>query len=235
MKKFILFDIDGTLIHENRSLPTDALNFLRNFSDIEYGICTNRPLLDTKDLILSKIKYYICEGGVVIYTSDKTQYRSHPDAIRINHESIALLTQEYLKNNQIQIKFSQNKRRVYTSTLNFDEPLFEGVLWEIGRYVLTHYPLLNYQPIVVNSRKISFTISDVSKEYMIQWVPEEDHHYFLISDDEPKSKDFAKEKMSYVSINPANKRFNERCVYVSQADFGERIIDALSYIRNLDI
>lgn len=63
MKKFILFDVDGTLVHENCSLPADTKIFLRNFSDVEYGICTNRPLLDTKDLILSKIKYYICEGG----------------------------------------------------------------------------------------------------------------------------------------------------------------------------
>lgn len=175
------------------------------------------------------------KGGVVIYTSDKTQYRVHSDAVRVNHESIAMFTREYLENNQIQIKFSQNKRRVYTSTLNFDRPLFEEVLLEIGRYVLIHYPLLNYQPVVVNNQKISFTISNASKEYMIQQVPEEDHYYFLISDDEPESKDFSKEKMSYVSINPKNKGFNERCAYVSQAVFGERVIDALLYISNLDI
>lgn len=236
MKKFILFDIDGTLIHESYSLSTDTLDFLQNFSDIEYGVCTNRPLLDTKDLIfLNKIKYYICEGGTVSYTSDKTQYRVHPDAIYISHESIALLAQKYLKNNQIQTTFSQNKRRVYTSTLNFNEPLCGGVLWEIGHYIITHYPLINYKSVIVNNSKISFTLSDVSKEYMIQQIPEIDHHYFLISDNEPESRDFAKEKMSYISINPANRRFNEKCAYVSRADFDERIIDSLSYIRNLDI
>lgn len=234
MEKFIYFDLDGTLIQENELLTTDTVNFLEELTQIKYGICTNRPLADSKSLLfLKRIEYFICEGGVVSYKQNDDILYLHPLAMEINHKRILELASDFLKENKIISSiFRQNKSRIYTSTLTFDTYVD---LKRIGNFIINNYPLYNYDFVIIGQCKICFTIKGISKEYMINAISKENYNYFLISDDEPKINDHFSSKPNYISVNPSNCAYNERCLYVSRKDSGVRIRDAIEFVINFKL
>ncbi len=230
MEKFIYFDLDDTLIHENKSLTPDTIRFLENLTQIKYGICTNRPLSDSKDLpFLKQVEQFICEGGVVSYRENNDILHTHPLAIKVNHQRVLELALVSLKESGIDSSIRQNKSRIYTSTLTFDT---EVDLKSIGDFIIKNYPLNGYHFIALGKHKICLTIKGISKEYMIDAIAKENYHYFLISDDEPKVENLFNSKLNYISINPDNHDFNKRCLYVSERDFELRLIDAIEFVIN---
>ncbi|MES3005440.1 MAG: HAD hydrolase family protein [Patescibacteria group bacterium] len=235
MNKFIYFDVDGTLIHPGTDLTDNTKYFLKKFSSVEYGICTNRPLIDLESLdFLSETKRYICEGGVVSYLQDKSIYKVHPLGVNIDHERVKLLVLSFLKDNDLEVVFEQNKSRIYTSTITMEKQSLT-FLEKLGTHVIDLYPLPNYQQVILGDSKIAFTVKGISKEYMIERIAEKDCHYFLISDDEPESGSLVKDLISYVSVEPMSFKFNDRCIYISKVPLGDRICDAISHIVNLEV
>ena len=230
MEKFIYFDLDDTLIHDNKSLTPDTVNFLENLTHISYGICTNRPLADSKDLpFLKQIERFICEGGIVAYTENDNILHLHPFAIKINHEQVLDLAIIFIKENKIVSSIRQNKSRVYTSTLTFNT---EVDLKSIGDFIIKNYPLNGYHFIILGKYKICLTVKNVSKEYMIEAIAKENYDYYLISDDEPDGNIYFNPKLNYISVNPDNQDFNKRCLYVSERAFDLRLIDAIEFVIN---
>lgn len=233
MEKFIYFDLDDTLIHENNPLTADTVEFLENLTQIKYGVCTNRPFADSKGLsFLKQTKRYICEGGVVSYGQNDDILYLHPSAVEINHEKVLNLVSSFLNENKSFSNIRQNKSRVYTSTLTFDAVLD---LKSVGDFIIKNYPLDDYHFVILGKHKICLIVKDVSKEYMINAVSEENHAYFLISDDEPKINDSFNLKLDYISVNPENYDYNERCLYVSNKDSSIRLVDAIEFVINLKL
>jgi len=233
MKKFIYFDIDDTLIHRDDELTEESLEFLKNLSGLEYGICTNRPLLDVPYLdFLKDNKFYICEGGVISYTSDKRLNKKHPDAIEINHSLINKIAQDFLLKNNLIVSLNQNINRIYTSTLYVDKPLNKEMFRELGEAIIKEYPFPDsYGFVILNENKMSFTLKNISKEYMINLISSDNIHYYLITDHESDPNMNEMNNLSYIGINPENTEFNRICEYVSKTDFSKRIIDAVLYIK----
>jgi len=234
MKKFIFFDLDGTLIFDDKELSNDTKDCLRTL-DIKYGLCTNRPLSDIPTLdFLSNNKNYICEGGVVSYDYKKNKLNLNEKAKNINHKFIKKISLEFLKEKGLSINLRQNINRIYSSTLYFERPLESDTILSLGRMV-TDFLGSNYEFEVLSETKMLFTIKNISKGQMIKNIMKENFEYYLISDDEKIEKDEKIENLVYISIDPNNSVFNESCDFVSSNDFNRRLIDVILYIKNKQI
>lgn len=233
MKKFIFFDIDDTLVHTDRSLSGETVEILSSLPEHTYGICTNRPLSDSANLdFLKKSELYICEGGVVCYDSNLQVSKLYPDAIEIDQGAIRQLAVDFLVENSLNAKVSQNTGRVYTSTLYVNESVDTENIKRLGEHVLQKYPFPeSYEFTIIGNGKISFSIKSISKEYMIGQIASPDTKYYLISDHETGCGMYGINNITYISINPSNVEFNSKCEYVSLVDFDKRIIDAILYIN----
>lgn len=164
MKKFILFDIDGTLI-DNGDYPENFNNIKKQISilkkDYIIGICTYRPF----DLNVKKIiKDYslngpvICEGGACIFDKSFFKYNMvfKNETVCFNLNSlIKNIILDYIKNKKIKasvvisnnIKQNEftvviNGYRKMSSTIRFPE-VFRGHIDEIISCMLNHEKLKN--------------------------------------------------------------------------------------------
>lgn len=234
MRKFIFFDLDNTLIFENKELSEKTKNFLKNL-DIEYGICTQRPMLGIPSLsYLNNAKYYVCEGGIVAYDADKKEMIVDQNIKSINHELIKESAIKFLHQRKIDVELHQNTKRVYSSTLYFDGILDKDVIMSLCESIIN---LLGdrYEFIVLNKNKVIFTIKSVIKADMIKEIMEDNIHYYLISDDEQISEKQEVANISYISVNPSNLNFNNICEFVARGDFDTRLIDAILYVKDKSV
>lgn len=252
MKKFILFDIDGTLI-DNGTYPENFDNIKRQIDmlkkDYIIGICTYRPFdLNVKRII----KDYglngpiICEGGACIFDKSFLKYNMVfkneatqnlnilirniiLDYIKTKNIKASVVISNNIKQNEFTVVI--NGYRKMSSTIRFPQ-IFKEHINELVSYMLSYKELenMNITKIPNSELKLNILSKDVNKISTIEEYFINSEVTFVTDFEEifPTNRNSSYIKVFSVGTNTD---FNNKCDYVFSS-FGKGVEEILIKLRS---
>lgn len=127
--RLIVFDLDGTLLNDNKSIPQDNISVINALQKegIEFVIASGRHAKEVFDMLehngVTAVKYVICRDGQHVYDNHRKRIRSFP----------------YLSTKDIAHMFSMsNCSNIFCSNEEKDYLIFRTVFKKL-KYDIVHF------------------------------------------------------------------------------------------------